>query len=68
MLLSQLFDYRKFHDQIFTKIIKINKNTKFEHDFNDFDDSLSYKMQRNQNQNEFVRNDYFTFFNIIDFL
>ena len=41
---------------------------KLQHDFNNFCDSLLHEMRRNQNQNKFAENDYFTALNIIDFL
>ena len=59
MLLNQFLNYEKFHDWVLIKIIKINKDTKFECDFNNLSDLLSHKMQRNQNQDKFIRNDCF---------
>src|SRR6266487_7113823 len=41
---------------------------KVDHDFNNLDDSLSHKMRRNQNQDEFNKRDEFTSFNIMNFL
>ena len=41
---------------------------KVDHDFNNFNDSLSHEIRRNQNQDEFDRRHEFTSLNIINFL
>ena len=50
------------------QILLIDKHIKVDHDFSNLDDSLSHKIRRNQNQDEFNKRDKFTSLNIMNFL